>query len=136
MAEGLQYRDFLTVGLLVNKAGMNREPLLDNWIYIQDGDVRVGRVQIFNNWSPEYGGRSREHGRLGLEYFVNEGGDLWVKPDPQMIALGIAELEKIGFLQRGDVLDALCSADAKKRIPHTWGAMTSCPPFETFAPPF
>jgi len=121
VAEGLQYRDFLTVGLLVNKAGLNREPLLDNWIYIQEGDVRVGRVQIFNNWSP-YMVADRENTLwIGLEYFVNEGGDLWVKPDQEMIDLGIAELEKIGFLQRGEVLDA-CVLRMPKAYPAYLGS--------------
>lgn len=112
VAEGLHYRDFLTVGLLVKslhvrEKGKNpaaRVP--DNWIYIQDGGVRVGRVQIFNNWSPYMVADRRNTVWIGLEYFVNEGGDLWVQPDREIIQLGIREMETIGFLRRSDVLDA------------------------------
>lgn len=112
VAEGLQYRDFLTVGLLLKrlhiqekgKAPQERVP--DNWIYIQEGSVRVGRVQIFNNWSPSMVANPDATVWIGLEYFVNEGGDLWVLPDREMIDLGIREMESIGFLCREDVLDA------------------------------
>jgi protoporphyrinogen oxidase len=103
VAEGLQYRDFLTVGLLLKKLHVD---VPDNWIYIQEGSVRVGRVQIFNNWSPYMVADRKSTVWIGLEYFVNEGGDLWIKPDAEMIALGISEMEKIGFLQKEDVLDA------------------------------
>ncbi len=112
VAEGLHYRDFLTVGLLLKKLNVQeakKEPAArvpDNWIYIQEGDVRVGRVQIFNNWSPYMVANERDNVWIGLEYFVNEGGDLWVKPDSDMIALGISEMEKIGFLKKEDVVDA------------------------------
>jgi protoporphyrinogen oxidase len=112
VAEGLSYRDFLTVGLLVNKLhvqekGKNSaDDVPDNWIYIQEGGVRVGRVQIFNNWSPYMVADRKNHIWIGLEYFVNEGGDLWIKPDADMIKLGISEMEKIGFLKGEDVVDA------------------------------
>ena len=112
VAEGLQYRDFLTVGLLLRKLHVQekrKEPqkdVPDNWIYIQEGAVRVGRVQIFNNWSPYMVADRKNSIWIGLEYFVNEGGDLWIKPDLEMIQLGISEMEKIGFLKSDDVLDA------------------------------
>ena len=112
VAEGLQYRDFLTVGLLLNKLHVQekgKQPdaaVPDNWIYIQEGTVRVGRVQIFNNWSPYMVSDHKKHVWIGLEYFVNEGGDLWVKPDQDMIDLGIREMEQIGFLKEEDVVDA------------------------------
>lgn len=112
VAEGLQYRDFLTVGLLLRKLHVQEKGLSpqtdvpDNWIYIQEGGVRVGRVQIFNNWSPYMVADRKNSIWIGLEYFVNEGGDLWVMPDWDMIALGISEMEKIGFLKKEDVLDA------------------------------
>ena len=112
VAEGLQYRDFLTVGLLLRKLHVQEKGLKpqtdvpDNWIYIQEGGVRVGRVQIFNNWSPYMVADRKNSIWIGLEYFVNEGGDLWIKPDWDMIALGISEMEKIGFLKKEDVLDA------------------------------
>lgn len=112
VAEGLAYRDFLTVGLLAKRLHVEekgRTPATfvpDNWIYVQEGDVRVGRIQIFNNWSPYMVSDWRTHVWIGLEYFVNEGGDLWIKPDDEMIALGIREMEKIGFLKKEDVVDA------------------------------
>ncbi len=112
VAEGLSYRDFLTVGLLLKKLHVEERgkktatSVPDNWIYIQEGGVRVGRVQIFNNWSPYMVDNYKEHVWIGLEYFVNEGGDLWIKPDQEMIDLGISEMEKIGFLKKHDVVDA------------------------------
>ncbi|MFA6039794.1 MAG: NAD(P)/FAD-dependent oxidoreductase [Candidatus Peribacteraceae bacterium] len=127
VAEGLQYRDFLTVGLLLNKLAVRegrktvRERVPDNWIYIQEGDVRVGRVQVFNNWSPYLVADRKNHVWIGLEYFVNEGGDLWVKPDRDMIDLGIAELEKIGFVKKEDVVDA-CVLRVPKAYPAYFGS--------------
>lgn len=127
VAEGLQYRDFLTVGLLLKKLHVlergkpPQSSVPDNWIYIQDGDVRVGRVQIFNNWSPYMVSDRRNTVWIGLEYFVNEGGDLWIKPDVDLIALGVREMEKIGFLKKEDVLDA-CVLRVPKAYPAYWGS--------------
>lgn len=111
VAEGLHYRDFLTVGLLLSKLHVQekgKEPqsdVPDNWIYIQEGGVRVGRVQLFNNWSP-YMVKDRKNTKwIGLEYFVNEGGDLWVMEDQALIQLGISEMVKIGMIKAEDVLD-------------------------------
>jgi len=112
VGEGLHYRDFLTVGLLLSKLHVEEKGKVpqtkvpDNWIYIQEGGVRVGRVQIFNNWSPYMVADHKNTVWIGLEYFVNEGGDLWIKPDEDLIALGTREMEKIGFLKKEDVLDA------------------------------
>ncbi len=112
VAEGLAYRDFLTVGLLLRTLHVEekgRPPAADvpdNWIYIQEGDVRVGRVQIFNNWSPYMVADRKNSVWIGLEYFVNEGGDLWVMRDEDLIALGTREMEKIGFIKPEDVIDA------------------------------
>lgn len=111
VAEGLHYRDFLTVGLLLKKLHVQEKgkapqsDVPDNWIYIQEGGVRVGRVQLFNNWSP-YMVKDRKNTKwIGLEYFVNEGGDLWVMEDQALIQLGISEMVKIGMIQAEDVLD-------------------------------
>jgi protoporphyrinogen oxidase len=111
VGEGLHYRDFMTVGLLAKSLHVReqgRAPstrLPDNWIYIQDGSVRVGRVQVFNNWSP-YLVADREHTVwIGLEYFVNEGDDLWVYPDEELIRFGTQEMEQVGLLRAEDVLD-------------------------------
>lgn len=111
VAEGLQYRDFLTVGLLLKKLHVEEKgkkpaaDVPDNWIYIQEGDVRVGRVQIFNNWSPYMVADRKNSIWIGLEYFVNEGGDLWIQSDEDLVSLGIREMEKIGFIKKEDVLD-------------------------------
>jgi len=129
VAEGLSYRDFLTVGLLLNKLHVQEgkekpaADVPDNWIYIQEGGVRVGRVQIFNNWSPYMVADRKNHIWIGLEYFVNEGGDLWIKPDQEMIDLGISEMEKIGFLKKEDVVDA-CVLRMPKAYPAYIGSYT------------
>ncbi|MGE3062442.1 MAG: NAD(P)/FAD-dependent oxidoreductase [bacterium] len=113
VASGLQYRDFLTVGLLMkklkienktNKRTMNNI-IPDNWIYIQERDVKVGRVQIFNNWSP-YLVKDLDNIWMGLEYFVSENDELSSKSDAEMINFAVNEMEKIGFLNREDVIDS------------------------------
>jgi protoporphyrinogen oxidase len=130
VAEGLHYRDFLTVGLLLKKLHVQEKgkPLAtnvpDNWIYIQEGDVRVGRVQVFNNWSPYLVKDWKNSVWIGLEYFVNEGGDLWIKPDQELIDLGIHEMEKIGLCKREDLLDA-CVLRMPKAYPAYWGSYTN-----------
>lgn len=112
VADGLVYRDFLTVGLLLRRLSLAggvdaRElqcRLSDNWIYIQEPGVKVGRLQIFNNWSP-YMVHNQGHIWIGLEYFVNEGDRLWTLPEEEMICFAIKELEDIGVISRNDVLD-------------------------------
>jgi protoporphyrinogen oxidase len=104
----LKYRDFLTV-ILVGDA--SRE-LPDNWIYIHDPSVRIGRVQNFRSWSPEMipDGVST---CLGLEYFCFEGDGFWSMPDAELIELGKAEIDKIGLMRAGDVRDACVVRQAK-----------------------
>ena len=117
LAAGLVYRDFLTIGLLLKKmnaslaarAGQQgRGPALlpDNWIYIQENDVRLGRLQIFNNWSP-YLVHDPATVWVGLEYFCNEGDDLWSMADADLRRLGAAELTTLGFIDPGDILDGV-----------------------------
>ena len=79
--------------------------LKDNWIYIQEPDVLVGRMQIFNNWSP-YMVADPTKAWIGLEYFCYETDDLWKKSDKDMIALATEEMERIGIIAKADVLDA------------------------------
>jgi len=110
VSQGLMYRDFLTVGLLVDRLKVNdgdcgSRQLKDNWIYIQEPDVLVGRMQIFNNWSP-YMVANPGQVWLGLEYFCNDTDALWKKPDADMIALAIGEMQKIGMIDREAVRDA------------------------------
>jgi protoporphyrinogen oxidase len=122
ISEGLVYRDFLTVGLLVEGMAVHEEtadgPALirDNWIYIQDEDVRLGRLQIFNNWSP-YMVADPSKVWIGLEYFCDEGDDLWLKSDTEMADFGARELARIGLIDRGRVLDSVVI-----RMPKTYPA--------------
>jgi protoporphyrinogen oxidase len=96
----LHYRDFLTVCLIVNKAHL----FPDNWIYIHDPSVKVGRVQNFKNWSPDMVPDPTKSS-LGLEYFCQEGDTLWQLSDRELIALGTQESAKMGLLQPEDVED-------------------------------
>jgi protoporphyrinogen oxidase len=111
VANGLQYRDFLTVGLLLRKLHVQvkgappAERVSDNWIYVQDGGVQVGRIQIFNNWSPYMVADRQNTVWIGLEYFVNQGDVLWRTRDENLVKLGTIELERIGFIKAEDVLD-------------------------------
>ena len=107
VSDGLQYRDFITVGLLVDKlrvSDRNGKRIDDNWIYVQEPDVLVGRLQIFNNWSP-YLVEDKTKTWIGAEYFCYEGDDLWKKSDDDMLKFCAGELEKIGILDAGAVLD-------------------------------
>jgi protoporphyrinogen oxidase len=113
IADRLPYRDFMTVGLLLRKmrtSGQRRDRVTangmppDNWIYIQEPDVKLGRLQVFNNWSP---GMVADHETiwLGLEYFCREGDELWSMADGQFLDFAAGELEQIGMIDRRDVLD-------------------------------
>jgi len=99
-ANSLNYRDFLTVALIINK----REVFEDNWIYIHDAEVKVGRIQNFKNWSPEMV-PDPEKTCLGLEYFCFEGDGLWTMPDAELVQLGAQELDKLGLVSAADVED-------------------------------
>ncbi len=99
-AHRLKYRDFLTVCLVVNK----KELFPDNWIYIHDPRVKVGRIQNFKNWSPEMV-PDQSKTSLGLEYFCNEGDELWTMADEDLIELGKQEIERIGLAKYEDVED-------------------------------
>ena len=119
VASGLPYRDFITVGMLLRELRVREAdggPIRDNWIYIQESDVKVGRMQIFNNWSPYMVGVPGKVW-IGLEYFCNSTDDLWALGDEAMIALATDELEKIGIAHRGDVEDAVVI-----RMPKTYPA--------------
>jgi protoporphyrinogen oxidase len=108
VSEGLMYRDFITVGLLVSKLTLTEKDgslLKDNWIYIQEPDVMVGRLQIFNNWSPWLVG-SQDKVWIGLEYFCNDTDPLWKLSDEEMANFAISEIAKIGILKAEDVEDS------------------------------
>ncbi|MDB4885859.1 MAG: amine oxidase [Gemmatimonadetes bacterium] len=126
VADGLQYRDFLTVGLLMRKLhvevkGHAPAPMVqDNWIYVQDGGVQVGRIQVFNNWSPYMVADRANTVWIGLEYFVNQDDVLWKMPDENLVKLGTLELERIGFIKGEDVLDG-CVLRMPKAYPAYFG---------------
>jgi len=106
-ARALRYRDFLTVALMVRKD----ELFPDNWIYIHDPSVKVGRVQNFRSWSPEMVPEGMSC--LGLEYFCFEGDGLWNAPDRELIALAKNEVAQIGLVAADQVLDACVVRQAK-----------------------
>ncbi len=119
IADGLIYRDFITVGLLVDRLAVTEpdgSPLKDTWIYIQEPDVLVGRLQIFNNWSP-YMVADAGKVWIGLEYFCYETDELWRKADAEIARFAVSEVEKIGILRASDVHDTHVV-----RVPKTYPA--------------
>jgi len=108
VSKGLMYRDFIAVGLLVSKLSVTEKDgtqLKDNWIYVQEPDVVVGRIQIFNNWSP-WLVASPDKVWIGLEYFCNDTDPLWKLSDAEMAKFAVGEVAKIGILKAEDVEDA------------------------------
>lgn len=128
VARGLVYRDFFTVGLLVSGLKIDNPHyrartacrIPDNWIYVQESDVRLGRIQIFNNWSPYM---IADPGKiwLGLEYFCNEGDDLWTMDDAARVRFAAAELARIGIIDERAVEDAVVLR-VKKAYPAYFGS--------------
>ena len=110
-AESLKYRDFLTVMLILK----DRKMFDDNWIYIHDPSVQVGRIQNFRSWSPEMV-PDPEKACYGLEYFCFEHDGLWDSSDEQLIELAKKELMEIGLSHEGDVVDG-CVVRQKKAYP-------------------
>jgi protoporphyrinogen oxidase len=110
-AESLKYRDFLTVVLIVDRA----ETFPDNWIYIHEPGVRLGRVQNFKNWSPDLVPDPTKTS-LGLEYFCFEGDDLWTRPDSELIDIGRREIGAIGLAAASEVIDG-CVVRMPKAYP-------------------
>lgn len=113
IAEGLVYRDFITVGLLLNKFKVKNDTetktindlVPDSWIYIQEKDVKIGRLQVFNNWSP-YLLQDQNKVWLGLEYFCTEGDDLWNMDNEKFINFAINELVKLDMIDHSDIVDS------------------------------
>ena len=114
VAEGLVYRAFITVGLLLKMLKVKNETNIktvndiipDNWIYIQERDVKLGRLQIFNNWSP-YMVRDESTVWIGLEYFCDEGDGIWSQSDDEFVRLAADELTQVGFIEKENVLDSV-----------------------------
>jgi protoporphyrinogen oxidase len=125
ISEGLQYRDLIAVGILLKKLKL-RDPgdasgklISDNWIYIQEPDVLVGRLQIFNNWSPYLVADSAKVW-LGAEYYCREGDELWRKSDDELAQMAIEELAEIQVIEKDDVLDSTV-ARMRKTYPAYFG---------------
>jgi len=119
VANNLQYRDFITVGLLLKGLkikGTSGNLIKDNWIYIQEKSVKLGRLQIFNNWSPHLV-KNPENVWLGLEYFCDEGDSLWQKNDDDFMQFAIDELVSINIIEKEAVLDSTLI-----RMPKTYPA--------------
>jgi protoporphyrinogen oxidase len=124
VSNGLIYRDFITVGLLLQRLKLGgdatgrdiAEKMSDNWIYVQEPGVKVGRLQFFNNWSP-YLVANPDHVWIGLEYFCDEGDDLWAKDDDALSAFAIEELQRINVIEADAVLDHVVI-----RVPKTYPA--------------
>lgn len=128
IAQELPYRDFITVGLLVKKLKMRNETAIktyknripDTWIYIQERDVKVGRLQVFNNWSPYLVNDYKNMIWIGLEYFCNEGDAMWQMDKDSFIDMAIDELVHIGFIDKKDVVDST-QVKIKKAYPSYYG---------------
>ena len=113
IAKELPYRDFITVGVLLDKiSGPNSEELDDNWIYIQEDDVRVGRIQIFNNWSP-YLAANPNNVWIGLEYFCDEGDKFWNYTDNEIMKIAKEELIKLKLCKRSNIKDSTLIREIK-----------------------
>ena len=110
-AQSLRYRDFLTVGLIVRDQGR----FTDNWIYIHDPSVQVGRVQNYKSWSPEMV-PDPAFSSYGLEYFCFEGDSLWTSPDTKLLELAKKELQRIHLADAADVVDG-CVIRQRKAYP-------------------
>lgn len=119
ISEGLLYRDFFTVGLLLKKLKLREpdgSPIKDNWIYLQEPDVHAGRLQIFNNWSTALVA-DPSLTWVGVEYFCNEHDALWQQPDAKLKQLAADELQRLGIIDATDVIDATLI-----RMPKTYPA--------------
>ena len=114
IANDLPYRDFVTVGLLVDKLNLKNETNIktlnniipDCWIYVQDSNVKLGRIQVFNNWSPYMVKNPMKTVWIGLEYFCNENDDFWNMSDKDCINFVTSELIKMEIISKKDIIDA------------------------------
>lgn len=128
IAVNLPYRDFITVGLLLSRLEIKNKTKMktindnvpDCWIYIQERDVKLGRLQIFNNWSPYMVDDMNEHIWVGLEYFCNEGDKMWNTPPEEFMDFAAGELQKIGIIKKENILDRY-TTKVKKAYPAYFG---------------
>jgi len=128
VAEGLMYRDFRVVGVLLNKLKLKNTTKIktisnivpDTWIYVQEREVKLGRIQVFNNWSPYLVNDFQNTVWIGLEYFCNENDHIWTDDDKTFIDFAVNEADKIGIFDKKDVLDAYTHR-VKKAYPAYFG---------------
>lgn len=131
-ASELPYRDFITVGLQVDKLLLKNKTKIrtvndqvpDCWIYIQEADVKIGRLQIFNNWSPYMLADPQNSVWIGLEYFCNEGDELWNMDDKSFIDFAEKELIKIGVIAENSVKSSV-RVRVKKAYPAYFGSYSN-----------
>lgn len=125
IASHLPYRDFITIGILIDKLKIKNETAIktlgnivpDCWIYVQEPDVKVGRIQIFNNWSPYLVEKPEENIWIGLEYFCNENDDLWNMQEQDFRNMAIDELKKIGIIEEKTMIKDTHMEKVKKAYP-------------------
>lgn len=136
VAAELPYRDFIMVGLLVDKLAVRNTTRIktindivpDTWIYVQERDVRIGRIQIYNNWSPYMVDEVTKHVWIGLEYFCTEGDEFWTMSDSQFVEMAVKELRQIGFLDQNEPVRKSIRIKVKKAYPAYFGSYAE---FET-----
>lgn len=139
IASTLPYRDFMTVGLLVDKLKLENKTNIktlgnivpDCWIYVQERDVKLGRIQIFNNWSPYMVKDPENNVFIGLEYFCNEGDEYWNMTDEEFIDFAVNELVKIDVINKEDVKDSV-RLKVKKAYPAYFGSYKDFPKVKDF----
>ena len=132
IAQGLPYRGYLTMGVLVSKLSLTNQTKLktvgnivpDCWIYVQDTGVKLGRIQIFNNWSPYLVADPEHTVWIGLEYFCSEGDEFWNLPESECVDFAVNELVKMGIIKSAD-----CVRDShRERVQKAYPAY-----FDTYA---
>lgn len=129
IAAQLPYRDFITVGLLIKKMKIKNQTKIatydnripDTWVYVQERDVKIGRLQIFNNWSPYMVADYENTMFIGLEYFCTENDELWNMDDDEFIRMAVNELVKIDIIEPDAVIDAT-RIKVKKAYPAYYGS--------------
>ncbi len=107
IASGLPYRSYKTIGVLIKRMSLGKQRIIpDNWVYVHDKNVRMGRFQVYNNWSPRMVKEPKKTVWLGLEYFCDEGDDFWQMKDANMAKLATEEMEKLHLIKsEKDLLD-------------------------------
>jgi hypothetical protein len=125
IAKGLPYRDYMTLGVLVNKLNLENKTKIktvgnivpDCWVYVQDRNVRLGRFQIYNNWSPYMVKDLENTVWIGLEYFVNEGDEYWNMTEEEFSKLAVAEMIQLGLIEDSSAVLDTHMEKVKKAYP-------------------